>query len=61
MATVLRAEAVEGADKLLRLRVDIGSEQRTIFAGIRQSYRPADLIGKQVWWPICSPQDALWR
>ena len=48
MATVLHAEAVEGADKLLRLRVDIGSEQRTIFAGIRQSYRPEDLIGKQV-------------
>ena len=48
VATVLHAEAVEGADKLLRLRVDIGSEQRTIFAGIRQSYRPDDLIGKQV-------------
>lgn len=48
MATVLHAEAVEGADKLLRLRVDIGSEQRSIFAGIRQSYHPEDLIGKQV-------------
>ena len=48
MATVLHAEAEEGADKLLRLRVDIGSEQRTIFAGIRQSYRSEDLIGKQV-------------
>jgi len=48
VATVLHAEAVEGADKLLRLRVDIGSEPRTIFAGIRQSYRPEDLIGKQV-------------
>jgi methionyl-tRNA synthetase len=48
VATVLEATSVEGADKLLRLRVDIGSEQRTIFAGIRQSYRPEDLIGKQV-------------
>lgn len=48
VATVLQAEAVEGADKLLRLRVDIGAEQRTIFAGIRQSYRPEELIGKQV-------------
>lgn len=48
VATVLQAEAVQGADKLLRLRVDIGSEQRTIFAGIRQSYRPEDLLGKQV-------------
>lgn len=48
VATVLHAEAVEGADKLLRLRVDIGCEQRTIFAGIRQSYDPQTLIGKQV-------------
>jgi methionyl-tRNA synthetase len=48
VATVLQAESVAGADKLLRLRVDIGQEQRTIFAGIRQSYRPEDLIGKQV-------------
>jgi len=39
---------VQGADRLLRLRVDIGSEQRTIFAGIRQSYRPEELLGKQV-------------
>ncbi|MGQ4807384.1 Methionine--tRNA ligase [Candidatus Entotheonellaceae bacterium PAL068K] len=48
VATVLQAEIVEGADKLLRLRVDIGNQQRTIFAGIRQSYSPADLVGKQV-------------
>ena len=47
-ATVLQAEIVEGADKLLRLRVDIGQEERTIFAGIRQSYAPEDLVGKQV-------------
>jgi methionyl-tRNA synthetase len=48
VATVLHAEDVQGADKLLRLRVDLGNEQRTIFAGIRQSYRPEELIGKQV-------------
>jgi methionyl-tRNA synthetase len=48
VATVLQAEAVEGADKLLRLQVDIGREERTIFAGIRQSYAPDELIGKQV-------------
>lgn len=48
VATVLHAETVAGADKLLRLRVDIGNEQRTIFAGIRQSYAPEALIGKQV-------------
>lgn len=48
VATVLHAETVEGADKLLKLRVDIGSEERTIFAGIRQSYQPETLVGKQV-------------
>jgi methionyl-tRNA synthetase len=48
VATVLQAETVAGADKLLRLRVDIGREERTIFAGIRQSYAPEALIGKQV-------------
>ncbi len=48
VATILQAELVEGADKLLRLRVDIGQEERTIFAGIRQSYAPEDLVGKQV-------------
>jgi methionyl-tRNA synthetase len=48
VATVIQAETVEGADKLLRLRVDIGSAERTVFAGIRESYEPGDLIGKQV-------------
>jgi methionyl-tRNA synthetase len=48
VATVVQAETVEGADKLLRLRVDIGSAERTVFAGIRESYEPDDLIGKQV-------------
>ena len=48
VATVLQAETVAGADKLLRLRVDLGNEQRTIFAGIRQAYAPEALIGKQV-------------
>ncbi len=48
VATVLAAEIVEGADKLLQLRVDIGSEERTVFAGIRESYDPKELVGKQV-------------
>jgi methionyl-tRNA synthetase len=48
VATVRQAEQVEGADKLLRLRVDLGSEERTIFAGIRLSYDAAELVGKQV-------------
>jgi methionyl-tRNA synthetase len=48
IANVLEAEAVEGADKLLRLKVDIGKETRQIFAGIKSSYQPEQLIGKQV-------------
>jgi methionyl-tRNA synthetase len=48
VATVLEAETVEGANKLLRLQVDLGNETRTVFAGIRESYVPQDLVGKQV-------------
>jgi methionyl-tRNA synthetase len=48
IARVLSAELVEGADKLLRLSVDLGSEQRTIFAGIREAYEPSKLIGRLV-------------
>ncbi len=45
---VMSAELVPGADKLLKLTVDIGAEQRTMVAGIATSYRPEELIGKQV-------------
>lgn len=48
VAHVLEAEAVEGADKLLRLKVDLGDETRQIFAGIKSAYEPEQLIGKQV-------------
>ena len=48
VATVLEAETVDGADKLLRLQVDLGNETRTVFAGIRESYEPQALVGKQV-------------
>jgi len=48
IGTVTKAETVDGADKLLRLSVDLGSEQRTILAGIRSAYAPADLEGRQV-------------
>jgi methionyl-tRNA synthetase len=47
IAKILTAEAVEGADKLLKLTVDIGElGQRTIFAGIRAAYDPAQLVGR---------------
>ncbi len=43
---IARAEHVEGADKLLRLTLDLGGETRNVFAGIKSAYRPEDLEGK---------------
>lgn len=45
---VLSAEKVEGADKLLKLMVDIGTEERQVVAGIAKWYSPEDLVGRQV-------------
>jgi methionyl-tRNA synthetase len=48
VARVIEASFVDGADKLLRLTLDVGDSQRTVFAGIRSSYEPAALVGKLV-------------
>jgi methionyl-tRNA synthetase len=48
VARVVDAGLVDGADKLLRLTLDLGSEERTVFAGIRAAYEPAALVGKLV-------------
>ncbi len=48
VATVVRAEAIPRAKKLLELQVDLGFEKRTIVSGIAGSYSPDELIGKQV-------------
>lgn len=48
VAEVLDAEKLENTDKLLKLKVDIGQEQRTIVSGIAKFYNPQDLIGKKV-------------
>ena len=48
VARIVDAKDVEEADKLLEIRVDIGSEQRTIFAGIKGYYDPSELIGKLI-------------
>ena len=45
IAKIIKAEHVEGADKLLRLTLDIG-EERNVFAGIKSAYKPEDLEGK---------------
>ncbi|MCH9663508.1 MAG: methionine--tRNA ligase [Gammaproteobacteria bacterium] len=48
VARIDKAEQIEGADKLLRLQLDIGGEQRTVLAGIRQWYSCDDLNGRLV-------------
>jgi methionyl-tRNA synthetase len=48
VAEILAAEAVPKSKKLLKLTVSLGSEQRTVVAGIAQHYAPADLVGKKV-------------
>ena len=46
VAKILAAERVDGADKLLKLTLDIGTAQRTVFAGIRSAYEPEQLVGR---------------
>jgi len=48
VGTILHAEKVEKADKLLKLTVDLGGEQRTIVSGIAAHFQPGDIIGRQV-------------
>ena len=43
---IARAEPVEGADKLLRLTLDVGHGERNVFAGIKSAYKPEDLEGR---------------
>ena len=47
IARIVNAEHVEGADKLLKLTLDVGEgRHRTVFAGIKSAYRPEDLVGR---------------
>jgi methionyl-tRNA synthetase len=48
VGTIIAAEKVDKADKLLKLEVDLGSEKRTIVSGIALHFNPDSLIGKQV-------------
>jgi methionyl-tRNA synthetase len=48
VARVIEASYVDGADKLLKLRLDVGSDERTVFSGIRSSYDPAALTNRLV-------------
>lgn len=46
IAKIVNAEHVEGAQKLLKLTLDIGLEQRTVFAGIKAAYDPEAIVGR---------------
>ena len=46
IAKIVKAAAVEGADKLVQLTLDIGGETRNVFAGIKAAYQPEDLEGR---------------
>ena len=48
IARVVTAEAVPEADKLLKLTLDLGGETRTVFAGIKSAYDPAELAGRHI-------------
>ena len=46
---ILNAEAVQGTDRLIQLRVDIGEEDpRQLVAGLKQYYSPEEMVGKQI-------------
>jgi len=46
IARIVKAEHVEGADKLLKLSLDLGEQQRQVFAGIKSAYKPEQLTGR---------------
>jgi tRNA-binding protein len=48
LAKVLSAERIEGSEKLIKLRVSLGDEERTLVAGIAKHYTPEALIGKSI-------------
>jgi methionyl-tRNA synthetase len=48
IAKILKAEKVENSDKLIKLEIDLGNEQRIIVAGIGKKYQPEDLIGQLI-------------
>lgn len=48
VAEVIACEKVKGADKLLKLQLDLGGETRQVVSGIAQHYKPGELVGKKV-------------
>ena len=48
IARIVEADLVDGADRLLKLRLDLGGNERAVFAAIRSAYRPEDLVERLV-------------
>ncbi len=48
VAKIIEASEIEGADRLLKLQVDLGSEKRQLVAGIKKTYTPEELVGKHI-------------
>ena len=48
VAKVLEAEAVPGATRILKLKIEVGDKQKQIVAGIAEHYKPEELVGKKV-------------
>jgi methionyl-tRNA synthetase len=48
VAEILEAERVEGTDKLLKIKISLGDEERQMVAGIAETYAPQDLVGKKL-------------
>lgn len=48
VGTIITAEKVEKADKLLKLEVDLGNEKRTVVSGIAEHFKPEEITGRQV-------------
>ena len=46
VARIVEAVPVDGADRLLRLTLDVGDHRREVFAGIKEAYDPASLVGR---------------
>ena len=48
VARILSAERVAGTDRLLKLQVDLGSEERQLVAGVAEAYEPTELVGRRI-------------
>jgi methionyl-tRNA synthetase len=60
VALVTEAERIEGADKLLKLKLDLGGQTRQIVAGIAKAYLPEQLVGKKIV-VVCNLKPAMLR